>query len=374
MKVLQIGIPSAMLVVLAGCTALNSDGKRIDYGVKARQVPSLEVPPDLTIPGSDDRFRIPGSDGSASATFSDYSKNNTSRVGTVLPELQWVRLERDGVQRRLVVRDNPDNVWPVVKAFWQENGLPIRSEEPAAGLMETEWVENRAKPLAEGSDAIDLAYGTAHAAGIRDQYLARLERNKDGASTEVYITHRGIAEEVSANGRTIKWKARANDPELEAIMLQRLMLRFGAGEAQAASALESTEVVAATGAAADSFAEPVGTASLREISDGNVMIVVNDAFDRSWRKVGLAIENSALAVDDKDREKGIYYLRPIKIERSWLDGLMFWRGDEDTDRQYRVNVKDGGATCEVTVTDQDGASNKASKQLLEALYKNINKQ
>ncbi|MBI5429257.1 MAG: outer membrane protein assembly factor BamC [Nitrosomonadales bacterium] len=377
MKVLQRVISGAALIALAGCSVLGADGKRIDYGAGAKQLSSLEVPPDLTVPRSDDRFKIPQGEDSASATYSDYSKDSgtKNRLGTVLPELQWVRLERDGARRWLVLRDTPENVWPVVKSFWQENGLALSSEEPAAGLMETGWAENRATRRSEGLDAIGQAYDSARTAGTRDQYLTRLERGKDGASTEIYISHRGIEEVVSANGRTIKWKARASDPELEAIMLQRLMVRLGAGEAQAASALEPIAAAASPAVTpADSAAEPVGTASLREVAGGNVIIVVNDAFDRSWRKVGLAIENSGLAVEDKDREKGIYYLRPIRIERSWLDSLMFWRSDEDTRRQYRVNVKDGGATCEVTVTDQDGAGNKASKQMLEALYKNINRQ
>jgi len=37
-----------------------------------------------------------------------------------------------------------------------------------------------------------------------------------------------------------------------------------------------------------------------------------------------------------------------------------------------VNVKDGGTACEVSVTDQDGASDDATKQMIEAIYKNIN--
>ncbi len=378
MKVLQVGIFCTALIALAGCSTLGSDGKRIDYGAEAKQLPSLEVPPDLTVPGSDDRFRIPQSDGSAIATYSDYSKDGSrSRMATVLPELQWVHLERDGARRWLVVRDTPDNVWPVVKAFFEETGLPVRSEDPAAGIMETEWAENRA--LSSRTDKTNLAsnsFDEARTAKSRDRYIARLERGQDVASTSVYLTHNGIKEVLSLNGSNLKWKARPDDPELAAIMLQRLMMRLGAGELQAALALDnaSETPVVPTAGTPDSQSEPVGTASLREVSGGTVMILMNDPFDRAWRKVGLAIENSALAIEDKDREQGIYYLRPIKIERGWFDSLKFWKSDQDTDRKYRVNVKDRGATCEVTITDQAGASNKAGKQMLEALYKNITPQ
>jgi outer membrane protein assembly factor BamC len=117
---------------------------------------------------------------------------------------------------------------------------------------------------------------------------------------------------------------------------------------------------------------PEGLASLREVAGGNTIIVLNDPFDRSWRKVGLALESAGLVVNDKDREKGIYYLRPVRLDKSWLDKLMFWKSDEDTRRHYRVKIKDDGTSCEVSIVDQDGASNKISKQMLEAIYKNIN--
>lgn len=368
MKVLQIVISSVVLVSLVGCSAIGPE-RHIDYGGGAKQLPNLEVPPDLTAPGSDERYKLPQGDAGTVATFSDFSKGGIARgsvAGAVLPEVQGVRLERNGAQRWLVVKDSAENVWPVVRAFLLELGLAIKSEEQAAGVMETDWAENRAKiPQSTIRNVIGNVFDKAYTSGERDQYLARLERSKDGVSTEVYITHRGMAQVLAAETNTFKWELRANEPELEAIMLQRLMVRFGASETQAASAVAAASAVPVV-------PEPAGTASLREIPDGGVIIVMNDAFDRSWRKVGLAIESAGLAVEDKNREKGTYFLRPVKVERSWLDKLMFWKSSEDTEHQYRVNVKDGGAMCEVSVTDQNGASSAVTKQMAEAIYKHIN--
>ncbi len=381
MKVLQRVVSGAVLVSLASCSILGADGKRIDYGAGAAQIPTLEMPPDLTAPGGDDRYRMPG-DGGVVATYSDYSKDGVAQGrSTVLPDIPGVRLERNAAQRWLLISDKPENVWPVVKSFWQENGLNIKSEDQAAGVMETDWMENRAKlRQTHSQNDEDQFDNKVYSVGERDQYRTRLERSQDGTATEVYISQRGMEEVFSNDKKVPTWQARGSDPEKEAIMLQRLMVRFGSSAARAADAVAG-QMAAASGVPATSAMtspatvvapEPAGTATLREIS-GNTVIVVNDAFDRTWRKVGLAIESAGLAVEDKDREKGTYYLRPVKLESSWSDKLKFWKSNEDT-KHYRVNIKDGGASCEVAIVDQNGASNKTSKQMLEAMFKNINKQ
>lgn len=368
MKVLHIGISGVALASLIGCSSVGLDNKRVDYRSGATQAPALEVPPDLTSPGSDERYRVPQGSGESVATFSDYSKGSgTAGQGrvAVLPEVKGVRMERDGARHWLVVNDVPENVWLVVKAFLQENGLAIKSEDQAAGVIETDWAENRANiPQGAVRNVIGKVFDGIYSSGERDQYRVRLERNKDGKSTEVYITHRGMQEVSSSDQSTSKWQARPNDPELETIMLQRLMARFGGSQTAAAGTTKAT-------AGGDAPSGAAGAARLEEIFDGSKIIVIDDAFDRSWRRTGLAIERTGLAVEDMDRTRGIYFLRPAKVEKGWMDKLMFWEDDEDAVNRYRVNVRDGGTACEVSVTDQDGASDETSTQILEAIYKNI---
>lgn len=377
MRFILFGIIAMMLASLASCSTAGTDS-RPDYGGKAKQVPNLEVPPDLTVPSSDERFKVPMGEGGAVATYSDYSSKGSTvpdrAAKAVLPDVPGVRLERNGAQRWLTVKEPAEKVWAVTRAFLLDLGLTIKSEDQAAGVIETDWAENRAKiPQNSIRKAIGMMFDKMYSTGERDQYLVRLERGRDGAGTEVHITHRGMVEVFSADMTVSKWQQRPGEPELEAVMLQRLMVRFGASEAQAASAAAETgAIVAASAAPATGVMEPAGTASLREVPDGGVIIVMNDAFDRSWRKVGLAIEGAGLAVEDKNRETGTYFLRPVKVERNWQDALKFWEGDIDTENHYRVNVKDGGTACEVTVTNQDGVSNTVSRQMVEAIYKHIN--
>ena len=390
MKVLCIGISAACVVALAGCSTLASDGKAIDYGTGAAKVPTLELPPDLTKPISDERYKMPQGDSGNVATFSEYNKGVGAKADDardILPDIPNVHLVRNASQRWLVINDRAENVWPIVESFWQENGLKITTEDRAAGVMVTDWTENMAKLPKHGFQSSSdeaISYGT-YSAGARDQYTTRLERSNNGASTEVYITQHGMVEVFSSDKNVPQWEASGTDPEKEAIMLQRLMVRFGSSKARAAdelagnkpepAAIPATATVAPSAVVAATIPPEIpGTAVLREISNGSTIIVMNDAFDRAWRKVGLSIDSAGLGIEDKDREKGVYYLRPIKIETGWTDKLMFWKTNEDTTRHYRVYVKDGGTSCEVSVTDQNGASNKASKEMLEGIFKTINKQ
>lgn len=357
MKLWQVSVYGVALALLAGCNSLGLSSKPVDYRAAAVQAPSLEIPPDLTAPGKDERYRVPGS-GENVATYSDYSKGGAATdrsVRAVLPELKSVKLERNGTQRWLNVKDKPENVWTAVKAFFQESGIAIKSEDQAAGVMETDWIEDI--PNVQRS-WFGRFLNKISSSSQRNHYTARLERGKDGLSTEVYLTHRGMEEVLSSDGISVKWQARPKDPEMEAVMLQRLMVRLGGSEAQAAISMAD-----ASGHA--------GAASLQEVSDGSRVMLVNDAFDRTWRRVGLAIERAGMMVEDKDREKGVYFLKPAREKSGWMEKLQFWKENNNSSRRYRVNVKEAGKYCEVSVTDQDGANTDTTQQMVESLYRNI---
>jgi len=367
MKGLQVGICSVILVSLVGCGATGSTSKRIDYRTEAVSVPPLEVPPELSAPASVDRYKVPKGEGETVATYSDYVKGNARIAGRssgataagVLPEIKGVHMERSGTQRWLVVDGTPESVWPVAKNFLLDNGLTIKSEDQAAGVLETEWAENRSK-IPEGGlrSIIGKVFDNMYSSNERDQFRIRLERGQGGQSTEVYLTHRGAEEILSADGHSSKWQSRPSDPELEAVMLQRLMVRFGQTPEQAAAEVEGASTAV--------------TASLHKVADGSTIIVVNEPFDRSWRTVGLAIDRARLTVEDKNRARGVYFLKPPKSEGGFWEKLKFWK-DSDSNTRYRVDVKDGGNACEVAVTDVNGENNDVSQQMVEEIYKNITK-
>jgi len=347
---------------------MSLESKRVDYKAATVKVPSLEVPPDLTAPAAEDHYTIPEA-GGAVASYSDFARGGMSsqaRASAVLPESRSVRLERNGAQRWLVVDDKAENVWPVIKAFWQENGFVIKTENPEAGILETEWAENRAKIPKTGLRSIlGKVLDGMYDSGEQDMYRVRLERSKDGNSTEIYLTQYGKEEVLSADKSTSKWQSRPNDPELEATMLQMLMTKLGGAEAQAKAQIEAAS---AQGAAI--------APKLQTLADGSQIILLSEPFDRSWRTVGLALEHAGFVVEDKDRANGVYFLRVEEAakEKGLLDKMAFWRKEESAKpARYQVTVHEGNAGCEVAANNGNGESNPSTQRIIDALYKALGK-
>lgn len=129
---------------------LTARSKKIDYK-SAGKLPPLEIPPDLTAPAKDDRYSVPDvGGGRGKATYSvlfGRARRSSPRFdcGDILPQIDKMRVDKDGSQRWLVVPVPPDKVWSNEKDFWQNIGFIIDVERPEAGIMETDWAENRAK-------------------------------------------------------------------------------------------------------------------------------------------------------------------------------------------------------------------------------------
>lgn len=105
---------------------------------------------------------------------------------------------------------------------------------------------------------------------------------------------------------------------------------------------------------------PAPTAKLLE-GNGTKSISLGEPFDRSWRRVGLALDHAHLVTTDKDRSKGIYFVSAT--------------ADKDKKKlpDYQVIVHENAAGSEVTVVDQSGKSNAETTRLVEVLYQNLDK-
>ena len=360
----------------AGCSSVSDvvpDSKKVAYK-SAGKIPSLEVPPDLSQISRDDRYAVPDAAGKGSATFSAYSADRTpaaqAKNSVVLPTVDKVRVERSGNQRWLVVTASADNLWGPVKDFWQENGFIISIERPDAGVMETDWAENRAKIEDDFiRNTLGRVLDSLYSTGERDKFRTRFEPGAEPGTTDIFLSHRGMVEVYTSSAKDeTRWQPRPADPELEAEMLRRLMVRLGAENQRAEANIASA---AAKG-------EP--RAKLASNNDGTGTLEVYERFDRAWRRVGLALDRVGFTVEDRDRSKGLYYVRYVdtdtssqKKDPSWLDKLNPFKSAEPVASSkvpYRIYVSESGQKTNVQVLTSEGGTDKSetAKKILGLLY------
>ena len=368
----------AWLVLLGACSSvMDAMDTKVDYK-SAGTLPPLDVPPDLTAPSRDSRYVLPDA-GPSTATLSTYEQQRKEQQragqGGVLPAVEQMRIERAGSERWLVVPMPPEKVWPLVKEFWQENGLLIKLEAPEVGVMETDWAESRAKvPDGAVKDFLGKMLDSIMSTSERDKYRTRLERSADGKGTEIYISHRGMVE-VYKEHVTLQetiWQPRPSDPGLEAEFLRRMMVRFGAQDAVARAALA---------------APSTQRAEIRKANDGTELLQVMEPFDRAWRRVGLALDRVGFTVEDRDRQKGVYFVRYAdpegdmnakNNEKGLISGMfdsVFYKDSKVKPEQYRVQVRQDqdGNQAQVNVLNKDGAAenSKTAARILALLHEQL---
>lgn len=360
----------AVLVSVSGCGSADSmlQPTRVDYG-SAKLRPSLEVPPDLGKLDNNQNYYVPG----ASVTASQYDGtiDNTSISRAIVKNTVGdVTMQRQGDHRWLVVNRSPEQIWSTVEDFWQEVGFVLVLDEPSLGILETDWAENRAKiPDDFIRRTLGKVLDSVYSTGERDKFRTRLEIDSAG-KTEIFITHRGVEEVyASSNKDTTVWQPRNADPELEAEMLRRLMVRLGATEEQSQKAVAQTP----------SLPE---RAHITQV-DGKPALRLDENFDNAWRWIGISLDRISFTVVDRDRSRGIYqvrYVNPVvdsrESEKGLLSGL-FGKGKKAPPASnYQVKLTqtaEPGQTL-IQILSETGAptDEKIASHIIKALADDLN--
>jgi len=257
-----------------------------------------------------------------------------------------VRIERAGTQRWLVISRPADKLWEPVKDFWLENGFLLVMDQANLGIMETDWAENRAKiPQDIIRSTIGKVFDSLYSTGERDKFRTRLERNASGG-TEIFISHRGMIEVYNSTSKDqTVWQPRAADPELEAEFLRRLMVKLGVSQ-------EQSKALIAAGTTTKS--------AQIDTVNGQPVVRLDDEFDRAWRRVGLALDRTNFTVEDRDRSKGVYFVRYVapnadKAEPGFFGKLFGGSKTESTPQKFKVSVVSQGNASLVSVQNADGS-------------------
>ncbi len=359
---------AALLATLSGCSTVENfvAGDKVDYKGTANRTAGLEVPPDLTQLARDNRIPQPGAVVSAS-TYQTAAAPAAQAGTAVAVAASDMRIERQGNQRWLSTKLTPEQLWPQLQGFWKERNLALTLDDAQAGVMETEWAENRAKlPNDLIRSTLGRLIDSLYSTGERDKFRTRVERTATGS--EVYISHRGLAEVYTTTQKDqTTWQPRPSDPQLEGEMLQRLMIKLGAKE-EAAKATVAATNTAPTAAARARVVTSLPAAALE----------VDDGFDRAWRRVGLALDRSGFTVEDRDRSQGVFYVRYVdpaqagKEEPGFFAKLLGSSKVEGPSR-YRVSVKSQGDKSTVEVLNSQGGpeNGAAGKRIVSLLVDDL---
>jgi len=360
------------LSTLAGCDTLNDwfSSDKVNYK-GAGSAPPLAIPSDLSTAKVDERYAAPpvgAALGGAPQRAVTPAGNSTEGVPNAQDPF-GMHIERDGDRRWLVVDGRtPDQLWPQLQEFWEENGFSLATNAPATGIMSTDWAENRANiPDDWFRRTIGKVIDFAYSSGTRDRFRTLVTRASDN-TTDISITHSAMEEMLTGQEKTSsRWEERPRNPTLEAVFLAKLMQKFGLTDAQAKQLL--TEARSATAPA------KIDTA------DGAATLDLPESFDRAWLRVGLALDRTNFTVDNRDREKGIYYVRYAdsmqELKREGLFGKLFYSGNSSKKpgQEFLVNVRSkSDSLTQVAVLDANGQVDTSSdaQRIVSLLHAELN--
>ena len=352
-----IGLP-ILALILCSCsfkplTDKFNEVTAPDY-VNSSKAEKLQLPPDLSEYETSDTYNVPG----AATSYTDFENQKNRKIEKVelLKDPDGIKLVKSGNFRWLIVNKSPDKIWPHLEDFWYEQGFNMKKTNRRLGVMETEWTaaENIEEELSIG-ETMDVWLASLTGSDDKTKFRTRLEKGSQANSTEIFISHRnreGIdSEAIQAIARA---RAGTYDPstvysipeyksddekkeptlpgdseltevdlEVNAEIMRRLLVFLGMQDLDATKIIEKPEVIV----------------KARLINKNGPSIELYEPFDRSWRRVSIALDMIGFLTEDRDRSKGLYYVtytdldisdadKKAKEEEGWLDSIDFWSDDE----------------------------------------------
>jgi len=386
-----LGIVSSLMI--SGCSFPISyfQSKKVDYVSQGATAPPLDVPPGLDAPKQDERYQVSNPH---SMVYSDYHKSlqaqdnsaakmqNCSSDGTGLPVLPapiaTVQYLKDGSDRWLRVHAKPNQVWPALERFWQDQHMTLALNDPTTGWMITDWTNDpKGVPLVTvPTGAIDSVTNNPAPQLVQVRMRVRIEESKDPLETDIFLTEQGQQQERTSGPQSPQWWAvLPEDRDLEDVYLRQIALSFKVPESPSVTATTTPEQPALVTTEADSFKD-----ELKTLPSGETIIEMSEPFDRAWRHVGLALDRGAFTVEDRDRSQGIYYISYTdktledqeKTKKSIWSKIAFWQSEDKSrfTKTYRITLStNSNEATKVDMRDKEDKEvpNELSKRVLTLL-------
>lgn len=327
---------------LTGCFSFNEKEEEKALGLGERNikyyanktVTSLEIPPDLTRPSSQNAFKLDNYISNIQEdTISFSSKDNAIKeASSILRTPSNVEVKRSGERRWLVVDKKPDVVWDLSKSFFKSYGFTIKKTNKKIGLIETDFLENRPEIPDQSLGLIRSMFKKVlearYVLPIVDKYRIRIEPADNGNKSEVYLTLTSMMEVVTGKGEEVEntvWQSRPKDQALEIEMLYRLMTFLG-----------SDHVVAKEKILAAKEDQQL-TVKVDKGIGGYAKLVFSLSRYDTWDNIGWALDQLNVEIEDKDVKEGSFYINIVRTEHKDFWSKIF--GDNSIKKSFQIMVK-----------------------------------
>jgi len=344
----------AVLSTLNACSWFSGGDDETGDAVSLRP---LEIPPDLVTPQGDPRLAQPTlpqtqdtSKDTSKATTStpataDCRCNEPPRIGErVLPAGKGVQRMHEGQRHWLVVQAEPEQVWPLARKFLEMRAYRVARDEPAIGLLESDWKNRYADGQANDPSK----------ANWRELLRIRIEPAQQAGYAEVYLSQRQSQRVAgdAADSTPAQWQLRPADEDRAIEMLNRLAQFLAAKDVSDAVPLQPLNVHLDTNA------------------DGHTVLVAEAGFEMVWRRTSMALDALGFTIEDHDQSNRIFHVYNDLPSGLTEEELKFGKPKSATVREeYWIYVQEQGNNTHISVRNKSGQvdESQVAKQVLTML-------
>lgn len=319
--------------------------------LEARSIPRTEIPANMDSYMIDDLLIIPDVGDNTAPPLPDPPRPQ-SLDGRSERE---VVIQRMGENSWIIADASPSQVWPRIRDYWRQKSIPIESEDPAAGRMDTGWFKVDGNLLTQ------------------ERIRVTVETGFQNNSSEIRLLHQATPQAMVDLGM-LGWPQKSTDSTLA----YDLTLDLSQYLADVADLYQAST---ASFLAANLSGE--GKAALSETSAGNPVLTLRADFDRSWAAVRRVLNNNGITIVNDDFALGLIDVEfdPLKLESDedsegpgvikrvfTLNGL--FSGDRGR-RSYplRLQLLQSGDVVEVLAVPHEGASREEGREAVQALMR-----
>ena len=366
MKLIRPVAPMLLAILIGGCSS-GMDRRYLDASLGER----LELPPNLIESESESSFDLPD-------TIN--ADGNTGRgQRPVLARVDSVKLQSSGDLYWLDVEEPVGDLYRLVKSFWASEGYQLVVDEPAIGVMQTEWIYKEEGAERKPDNWFMALFSSSDLSATQDQFRTRIERGEDGTN-RIYITHRGteyqhvLDSKAQDRAQTAgeepesDWHFRESSPELEVEMLSRLMIYLGVKQADVDQQVSDARLFEPR-----AFMEMDG-------EENSPYLLIKDPYQIAWNRVLHYLEQMNFEIESQEFKsgfsgEGVIYIKTLVKENPDEGGLFsFSSAPETTERQLiLVLSEESHDLTRVNIENDKGDpdTTPAGAELLRLLYRRI---